>query len=1849
MVACGGNAHPRLAPVAALPKPTLPSWIASVSPIGKAESLTQIRLIFAKDIAPLSAVADATQTEFLSHLSLEPKLPGQFVLLTPRMIGFIPQRALPAATRVRVTLSAGAKDLAGDTLATDLRWTFHTARIAFTDLPKATPAPNSGDTSTPSPLHPSITITASSAVDRASLAANAVLIASGSNERIGLRVQPPKATPAPNASQTFDASTRTYTYTLDPVRDLARATTYILRIDPGVLPRDGNIATTTVASGSLRTFGPLAIAPTPSPASANSFSSRFVGGDPGLAFTTPIDPKSVKNGVTISPSIAAANPVVVADDPTQLSINPYLLSPNSTYTVTVTPALRDIFGQHFDRPVTQTIHTGVFTPGIWAPTSSAIFPSDFSVGLNIYATNLAGNAYHAAYVPVTEEDMLAHGPQAQNYSPLDATLTSWPTRTISGAKVNVQSIVPVPLAQLIGGNTGALAYGIGVHFGPEVDAAYYGLVQLTNLGIFTQIFPGSGIVRVTHLSDGSPAAHVAVDVRAVNGDHPNTGAKPLCASGTTNASGTMSLSQIDIERCTALARVTSGAPPLLVVARDGADWSWVDLDSYSGIYNYDIPGGWSAGRPLSRGILYPDRDLYKPGESGELSGVAYLLNNDILAAAPHAAYKVVISDPDGNTIRTSTVQTDGYGVFSLPLKFSPNARLGYYSVAATGPAGDTLYGSFRVAEFRAPNFKLALNVAAPNVIAGTTQQATATGSYLFGGALSGAKAVISVTRDVAMIAPSGYDAYTFGRQWFWPQNSPSFDTNVSQTTGTFDAAGKLLASVPVPADLSFPMAYSIDVNATDASNLSVDATQSFTALADADVIGLTGDAVGAAGSPLVMKAVVVSPDGKDVGSRAIHVELQKATFASATQLAGGGESADESVTYATVDSADVQAGAKPTDVTLHPKDAGIYRVRATFAGAKNAAAATDTQVWVSGSSGDFASQYGDRSVAIHLDRKKYNVGDTATALVQSPYPHARVTLDVIRNSVLYETSVDATGSSVRIPFTVTPSMLPNVAVQARVVRTGRPLSQLPAKDVPSTLMRIGMTGLNVAYGDHLLKIGIAPSHPHVEPGGKQTLRFSLTSANGKAASGEIIVAVVNEAILQLTGYRPPTLLDALYAQQPISTRFAQNGQRVVTQMEKAPLAKGWGYGGGFLGGAADARIRHTFTPLAFYSARVRTDARGIATTTFSMPDDLTTWRIMAVAVDGNGRDVGNGDTTFISTKKLITNPLLPQFARPGDRIDGGLTIRNATKAAADATVSITTSGSLHFASGNTTQQSATQHVDIGMQALRYAMVVGAPAPTTYTVRSSLDGDTDAFEIPLPIRDRAVTQTSFDAGSTTDHTSLAIDTAQKASLVLTLANTAVPQFLVPASDVLKAAKWPFADDASGRLVIDTMLKQSTAEDLASLSALHRSDGGFAFTPSDATSDPYATAAALHALAFAKERGVAVSAIPIDATLGYVRSLLADPTRLAYCKAALCRARTRFEMMSALSAWGDHTTSFLEEILANDAQFDAATRMRLARYLLATPNYIANGKQIAKYYLTQTNLSGRYATLNVANPWSWLGGDAQAQAQLVRLAVADGASRDFLDAALRSLASTQCHCGWGGVDGTASALQALAAYQRVAVPHALHIVVKSGATQMGAVDLPATPSSKDLTISSTALTSPNLDISVRGGTLDYIATITAQVPRNAPGALAGLRVTRTLTALGAKSPLVTFDLNPLTATLSVPAAHVFDIGIRVIVDRPLDRVVIDDALPAGFEAIDSAFQTSPQSASEIADAWQIGDRQIYADRVTAYAWHLNPGVYEMHYLVRSVTPGTYAWPGTRASVRGAPEIYGRSSSGELTITQ
>jgi hypothetical protein len=96
------------------------------------------------------------------------------------------------------------------------------------------------------------------------------------------------------------------------------------------------------------------------------------------------------------------------------------------------------------------------------------------------------------------------------------------------------------------------------------------------------------------------------------------------------------------------------------------------------------------------------------------------------------------------------------------------------------------------------------------------------------------------------------------------------------------------------------------------------------------------------------------------------------------------------------------------------------------------------------------------------------------------------------------------------------------------------------------------------------------------------------------------------------------------------------------------------------------------------------------------------------------------------------------------------------------------------------------------------------------------------------------------------------------------------------------------------------------------------------------------------------------------------------------------------------------------------------------------------------------------------------------------------------------------------------------------------------------------------------------------------------------------------------------------------------------------VIEDPLPAGLEAVDTGFRTATPYFQANADDWQIDYQSIYADRVISFAHYLPAGVYAVHYLVRSVTPGSFDWPGAQVSLEYAPEQLGRTAATRLTVT-
>lgn len=148
--------------------------------------------------------------------------------------------------------------------------------------------------------------------------------------------------------------------------------------------------------------------------------------------------------------------------------------------------------------------------------------------------------------------------------------------------------------------------------------------------------------------------------------------------------------------------------------------------------------------------------------------------------------------------------------------------------------------------------------------------------------------------------------------------------------------------------------------------------------------------------------------------------------------------------------------------------------------------------------------------------------------------------------------------------------------------------------------------------------------------------------------------------------------------------------------------------------------------------------------------------------------------------------------------------------------------------------------------------------------------------------------------------------------------------------------------------------------------------------------------------------------------------------------------------------------------------------------------------------------------------------------------------------------------------------------------------------------------------------------------------------------GLRITRTIRPANQEKVLYTAGLY-VNDSLKVPVGQVYDIGLEIITDHPVDHVLITDPLPAGFEAVDNSFQTSTPYFKARGDRWTAGYQTTYKDRILAYGDKLNPGVYTLHYLVRSVTPGTFNYPGAEAHLQYAPEEFGRSASTTLVVEE
>jgi hypothetical protein len=115
----------------------------------------------------------------------------------------------------------------------------------------------------------------------------------------------------------------------------------------------------------------------------------------------------------------------------------------------------------------------------------------------------------------------------------------------------------------------------------------------------------------------------------------------------------------------------------------------------------------------------------------------------------------------------------------------------------------------------------------------------------------------------------------------------------------------------------------------------------------------------------------------------------------------------------------------------------------------------------------------------------------------------------------------------------------------------------------------------------------------------------------------------------------------------------------------------------------------------------------------------------------------------------------------------------------------------------------------------------------------------------------------------------------------------------------------------------------------------------------------------------------------------------------------------------------------------------------------------------------------------------------------------------------------------------------------------------------------------------------------------------------------------------------------------------IDVTVLAPARRRYVVVDDPLPAGFEALDLSLQTAQGSLLSLLQGQMSGFSQAWHrtelrdDRALTFVDDMPAGVYRYRTLARATTSGTFVTPPTRAMEMYQPEVYGRTGAIRVTV--
>lgn len=679
-------------------------------------------------------------------------------------------------------------------------------------------------------------------------------------------------------------------------------------------------------------------------------------------------------------------------------------------------------------------------------------------------------------------------------------------------------------------------------------------------------------------------------------------------------------------------------------------------------YDFNIPYQKLTKKNNFQVQVVPDRPLYRPGEEVNLKVFTRKWGNKFLETDKSLKeVKLTIRDSRREKLLEEKIKLNKYGTAVAKLKLKIDAKTGGYNVEVSNGDFSRRLEAFKVEEFRAPTIKVTTKATHKDKKVNLNGKA----EYYFGGALKEADGEVIIAYKAKDFMPKqeelkkfffSYDFEDYG----YVSRSPF--RMLKKEDISFDKKGLFNKSYNLEelrledyGELVF------EINTKDANGAKV-ASRATIEVGDRHYVGSQSKEWSyEVGSKIKIDAVLMNAESKQIFGKKAKMNLYQRIYNTVRRKgAGNYYYYDYKVDNKFVSSCEFSFSQNQKTCQLKVKESGTYYYEIESLDKSIEFDKTKDYLYVWGGSG-YASQrrFNHPRIDILMDKSEYKLGETAQILIKSPYDEAEAIITFERAGVMESKRIKLKGSMHQMEWDIDEDYyLPGFYVSVVIVK-GRTSTKIEGNlDLGKPSFHIGYAKANVTSKISKLDVEVKVDEKSYKPKEEVEIEIEVEDHDGDDIQTELAVAVVDEAILDLvSGYiKKYDIHDKFYTLQNISVENFNSLLNLVGRQSYGK--KGANAGGG--GGLDPNMLRSNLKAVAYWNPQLETDDDGEATIKFKAPDNLTSWKVIVVAVDKNRR-FGLGKSDFKVNKELMIEPALPNFLTEYDWFNGKFTVHNRSE------------------------------------------------------------------------------------------------------------------------------------------------------------------------------------------------------------------------------------------------------------------------------------------------------------------------------------------------------------------------------------------------------------------------------------------------------------------------------------------------------------------------------------------------------------------------------------------------------------